>query len=473
MSKIQVYNSLTKRIENFKTLEEGIVKIYLCGPTVYDHAHIGHGRSAVTFDVLRRVLEHFGYKVIMAINYTDIDDKMIDRASQEKIPMNELAERIIKSYEQDMRSLNVLEPAYRPRATEYVGKMIELTEELVKQGYAYITSDGVYFRVKRFNTYGKLSKLKLNNIRPQGDSGSTKENVSDFALMKKSKVNEPFWETAWGKVRPGWHIECSTMAMALLGHTFDIHGGGQDLIFPHHENEIAQSEALTGKPFVSYWVHNGFVTNREEKMSKSLGNFSTIKDVLTQGYTGLEIRYLYLTAHYRKPLEYTKDALQNAQFQVNKLKVTKRTLEQLIQSSKDQQDGDSRISQVCTEVYQNFELALQNDFNTPEALASMFPLLREINALRETQALTKASLQDVLYKFETMMTTLGLNLDEIIDSKLVYSLMDLIIRLRGDARKKKDWETSDRIRNELSELGIVIEDLKENTVWKKSEEREN
>ncbi len=471
---LRVYNSLTNSLEDFEPIEDGKVKMYVCGPTVYDHAHMGHGRFTVVFDFIRRSLEFLGYDVTMVSNYTDIDDKMIKRANEKGISIEELADEMIKSFEDDMRALNVRPPTIRPYATKHMNEMIEMVEQLVDLGHAYSNETGVYFRVSSYPEYGKLSNRNLDEALAQSDESETlnKESPADFALMKLSKPGEPFWDTPWGKMRPGWHIECSAMSTKYLGHTFDIHGGGQDLLFPHHENELAQSVCYSNERFVNYWLHNGFLTSNQEKMSKSLGNFFTLKEIMKKGYTGEDIRFFILTGHYRKPLEFDEEALKNAQQQVKKIKDARVMLEQLVATDGDivQSELIETLVESSEQAITHFREAIINDFNTPNALSALHTFIKDVNtAARSGENVKGIALQGVLDRFVRMLSVLGIAEAENggTDDKEVSGLIELIIDIRGKARKRKDWETSDAIRDKLKSLGFSLEDDKGKTVWKR------
>jgi len=473
MSHLRIYNSLTNDTEEFVPLEDGKVKIYVCGPTVYDHAHMGHGRYTVVFDFIRRALEFLGYDVFFVSNYTDIDDKMITRANERGISIEELAREMIASFEEDMRALNVRPPTVRPYATHHIQEMIDMVQNLISKGHAYSNETGVYFRVSSFADYGKLSNRNLEEALAQSNESEilSKENPADFALMKQSKPNEPFWETPWGKMRPGWHIECSAMSTKYLGELFDMHGGGQDLLFPHHENELAQSVCSTGKAFVRYWLHNGFLTSNKEKMSKSLGNFFTLKEIMKKGYSGEEIRFFILTGHYRKPLEFDEDALISARQQLKKIKEARDILEQLVLAEGDivQSEGISALVKSSEKAIESFRNAILNDFNTPEALAALHPFIKEINSFARSElSIRGTTVVDVLARLKRMLSVLGIAESEgDVDNAEVGGLLDLIITIRGEARKKKDWATSDTIRDRLEVLGFSLEDDKGKTVWKR------
>jgi cysteinyl-tRNA synthetase len=473
-SKLKVYNSYSNSLEEFIPTQDSYVTIYVCGPTVYDHAHMGHARSAIVFDFIRRSLEFFGYTVFFVSNYTDIDDKMINRANEKKITVSELAEEIIRSYEEDMIELIVQQPTVRPKATDHITEMISIVEKLIEKEFAYIVKSGVYFRVHKFKKYGKLANLKIEEMISQDEENEViteKENQADFALMKASKKGEPSWDTPWGKMRPGWHIECSAMAKKYLGNSFDIHGGGQDLLFPHHENEIAQSEAAFNKKFANYWIHNGFLTVNKEKMSKSLSNFFTVKDILKKGYDGLTIRLFVLSAHYRKPLEFSEEELINSKKKLQRIKTAKENLEEIFkrQGSLDQSKELDKLTKKFFEYESEFKSSLLNDFNTPDAIAALFKLIREINKFCNMKIDIKGKHVHYHYRqFNNMLEVLGLSSEiSFVEAPDTDNLMSIILELREKARNIKDYQTSDFIRDKLKLHGFVLVDSKSGTNWKR------
>lgn len=467
---LEIYDTLAKKVRAFEPLEDNLIKMYVCGPTVYDHAHLGHARSAIAFDFIRRVFEYFGYQVYYVSNYTDIDDKMIDRANKRKISIKELADEIIQSYEDDMAVLSVRPPTLRPKATEHINDMLSMVDKLINDGFAYAVEDGVYFRVHKAANYGALSNFKLADSSTEDKSVGNKENAADFALLKLSKEHEPYWETKWGKMRPGWHIECSAMSNKYLGATFDIHGGGQDLAFPHHTNEIAQSECYSGQPFVRYWMHNGFLTIDKEKMSKSIGNFFTIKDILAQGFSGDDIRWFILQAHYRKPLEFNLDLLREAQQQVNRISVAVDGLLTLA-TKKGNVVTDPLIQKFVMDVFEietQFKEALRVDINGPKAVAEFLQVIKLINSfVRENIDLQGSVIEDAVERVQRMLDVLGILQFRENTSADLGGLMDLVIELRATARANKDWATSDKIRDELKAQNIVLEDIQNGTIWKR------
>ncbi|SMP15860.1 cysteinyl-tRNA synthetase [Desulfurobacterium pacificum] len=469
---MKVFDTLTGEKQEFKPLEENTVKMYVCGPTVYDHAHIGHARSAVVFDVIRRWFEYKGYKVIYVRNYTDVDDKIIKRSKEEGIPWNEVAAKYITSYEEDMKALNVKEPTFKPKVTEHIREIIELIQGLIEKGYAYESGGDVYFRVKKFPEYGKLSKRKIEELLAGAriEPGENKEDPLDFALWKRSKEGEPGWESPWGIGRPGWHIECSAMAMKYLGETMDIHGGGLDLIFPHHENEIAQSESYTGKPFARFWIHNGFVMVNKEKMSKSLGNFFTIKEILEK-FNPDVLRFFLLSTHYRSPIDFSFERLEDASRSLKRIQnflESKNIVESLPESE------ETTSTPQVSKYRKAFEEAMDDDFNTAKALGILFELVKEANTLKDkavkNRKISKAGksfILDSLSLVKEALKTLGFKLEKEKSNQIEDELIKLLIEVRSEMRKRKLFDVADRIRDRLKELEITLEDLPTGTIYKR------
>ncbi|BCX88919.1 cysteinyl-tRNA synthetase [Methylomarinovum tepidoasis] len=457
---LKLYNSLTRRKEPFKPLQAGKVRMYVCGMTVYDYCHLGHARVMVVFDVLARYLRWKGFEVTYVRNITDIDDKIIRRAAEEGVPIGELTERFIQAMHEDEKALGCLPPDQEPRATQSIPQIIAMIQTLIDKGYAYVGENGdVYYAVSRFEDYGKLSGKKPEELRAGArvEVSEAKRDPLDFVLWKRAKPGEPAWDSPWGPGRPGWHIECSAMSTACLGAHFDIHGGGADLQFPHHENEIAQSEAATGHPFVNYWVHAGFVRVNQEKMSKSLGNFIRLRDVL-QKYPGEVIRLCLLSSHYRSPLDFSEDSLKAAQAALTRLYTALRGL------PKGEEGEEGRIWR------QRFEAAMDDDLGTPEALAVLFDLAKEINRLRDCDPEKAARLGATL---KTLGKVLGI-LTQDPEAFLKGETADLsdeeierLIEQRDQARKRRDWASADRIRDQLKKKGIVLEDTPQGTLWRR------
>jgi cysteinyl-tRNA synthetase len=462
---LKVYNTLTNQLEPFKPVEEGKVKMYLCGPTVYDNGHLGHGRSSVAFDIIRRYLEYvYGDEnVVFVTNYTDIDDKMINRANEEGISVKELADRIIPEYEADYGALGVKPATIQTLATEYIEQMIEIVETLVKSGHAYELDDGIYFEVDKFEEYGKLSNQKREELQVGAriEADDKKRHPHDFVLWKKEKPGEPSWDSPWGKGRPGWHIECSAMSQSTLGQPFDIHGGGADLTFPHHECEIAQSEAAFGTQFCNVWLHNGFITVDKEKMSKSLGNFSTLKDIF-KNYDPKVVRYLFLTAQYRSPIEFSEDQLKQAGNTVDRLR------DFLLNASNykgSPEQSHEELANVIDKFITGFEAAMNNDFDTPGALASLFEFIKHINKEMAEGILSTNDTQKAIEAVQKVDQVLNIlpELDTTLDSDI-----ESLIKERNQARDNKDWARSDEIRDELTQKGIILDDTPNGTIWKKA-----
>lgn len=463
---LRIYNTLTRQKEEFQTLEPGIVKMYVCGPTVYAAAHIGHAMSVIVFDIIRRYLEYRGYTVRHVMNYTDVDDKIIQRANALGVDPFALAEAHIQEFRQHLIDLNVLPASANPRATRTMDKIQAMIQGLIDKGYAYVASNGdVYFRVTRIEHYGKLSGRRLEDMQAGAriEIGEEKEHPMDFALWKAAKPGEPAWDSPWGKGRPGWHIECSAMNLSELGEQIDIHGGGNDLIFPHHENEIAQSEAFTGKPFARYWVHNGMLQLGGEKMSKSIGNLVTIEEFLAH-HEGDALRMLVLNGSYRAPLTYSEESLEAAERGLERLRsglkpastsapgAPEETLTALVEQNKTTQDA--------------FIAAMDDDFNTAGALAALFDLTRAINTARDAGA-TKDQLRPAQLTLRTLTSVLGLRLNakKAADAR-VDKMVDVLVEVRAQLRQQKNWAMSDLIRDRLKELGVVLEDSKEGTTWR-------
>jgi len=447
---MKIYNTLSGRKEEFQP-QGSEVKTYVCGVTPYDDCHIGHAMSYIIFDVVRRYLEHLGYKVKHVQNFTDIDDKIIARANAQGIATQELSGRFIERYFTDMDALNIQRAHVYPRATQEIPRMIEVIQALVNKGHAYPSGGSVYFRVRSKPDYGKLSHRRLDDMAPEGESEG-KEHHLDFALWKATKPGEPAWESPWGLGRPGWHIECSVMSLTYLGITLDIHGGGQDLIFPHHENEIAQSESYNGAPFVRYWLHNGLLQFGSEKMSKSLGNLITVREALER-YGADALRLFVLSSHYRSPLTYSEEALEAAQKGVERLR-------QALQPG----NTDAKGETLDAEPYRKrFVEAMDDDFGTPQAVAALFDLARSINTWKE-QGKDVSQAQDTLHELAGL---LGLTLKEEQELSLeAQPLVELLIKIRAELRTAKQWQLADRIRAGLVELGITLEDTSQGTTWK-------
>jgi cysteinyl-tRNA synthetase len=461
---MQIYNSLTRKKEEFKPIHEGKVGIYACGPTVYNYFHIGNARPFITFDVLRRQLEREGYQVTFVQNFTDIDDKMIRRANEEGITVRELADRFIAEYYVDAKALGIRPATVHPKATEHIAEIIQLITRLIDNGHAYATPSGdVYYRVSAFPGYGKLSGQNMED-RETGASErlnveTDKESPEDFALWKAQKPGEPAWDSPWGKGRPGWHIECSAMSMKYLGETIDIHCGGKDLLFPHHENEVAQSECATGKPFARYWMHNGFINIDNEKMSKSLGNFFTVRDILKE-YEPEDVRMFMLSAHYRSPINFSREMMAQAHAALQRLYTARDQLLFLRRSAKDQpltEEENALLARVAGDA-KRFDEAMDDDLNTADALSAVFELVKDANVtLNENSA--KAAVEKTLQALTELTDVLGL-LSREAEEKLPGEIQALA-DARAQARKEKNWARSDELRDALKAAGYLVEDTKQ------------
>jgi cysteinyl-tRNA synthetase len=465
---VKFYNTLTKKKEIFKPLKEGHVGMYNCGPTVYSYAHIGNFRSYVFADLLRRYLEWKGLKVKQVMNLTDVDDKTIRNSQKEKVPLREFTEKYEKIFFEDLKSLNIKPATLYPKATEHIKEMVAIVKDLLEKGYAYKGDDGIYFSIRKFKGYGKLSGTSLEGLKAGARVSQDeydKERASDFALWKfwSKEDGDVFWETGIGKGRPGWHIECTAMSTKYLGQTFDVHTGGVDLIFPHHENEIAQSEAFTGKRFVNCWMHNEHLLVDGQKMAKSLGNFFTLRNLIKKGHSPKAIRYFLLSAHYRTKLNFTADALKGAE-------ETVKGLENFAAEMRAAREGKSsaRIKSILEAARKDFEASLDDDLNTPLALTAMFDMVKEINRL---SPLSAEDAKQVLGLVLDMDKILGLGLSEM--GKVWHSpeeagpeIMDLIVK-RESFRKEKKWKDADHIRDSLKKNGIVVEDTPQGPRWKK------
>jgi cysteinyl-tRNA synthetase len=460
---MRIYNTLTRRKDEFVPIEPGKVRIYVCGMTVYDYCHLGHARVMVVFDTVVRYLRHLGYAVTYVRNITDIDDKIIQRALKNGESVKTLTDRFVQAMHEDERALAVLPPDLEPRATESIADIIALISRLQANGSAYVGSSGdVFFSVSGFEHYGALSGKHLEDLRAgeRVDVDNAKRDPMDFVLWKMAKPDEPSWVSPWGAGRPGWHIECSAMALCHLGNHFDIHGGGMDLQFPHHENEIAQSEAATGEPFVNYWMHNGFVRVNEEKMSKSLGNFFTVRDVLAR-YRPETVRFFILNSHYRSPLNYSDENLDEAHAALARLYTAVRGVERL----------PKVLDKESASFIERFEAAMQDDFNTPLAISVLFELTREINRQKILDTGYAGQLAATLLD---LAAVIGLLTDDpevffkhAVSNQLDEQAIASAIQQRLLARKEKNWAESDRLRDELKSQGVILEDSAQGTTWRR------
>lgn len=466
---LKIYNTLTKQKEEFVPLNPPLVKMYMCGPTVYDYFHIGNARSFILSDIVRRYLEYKGYVVTFVMNLTDVDDKIIKKANQEGKSAKEVAEFYIKEFFSDIEKLKIKPATYYPRATEFMNDMIEMIKRLEEKGIAYNVDGNVFYDVSKFTGYGKLSGKNTEELEvgARVEVNEEKKHPLDFALWKKAKEGEPYWESPWGKGRPGWHIECSAMSCKLLGESFDIHAGGHDLIFPHHENEIAQSEAANEKPFAKYWLHFGFLNINEEKMSKSLGNFFTAREVLKK-YSAEAIRLFFAQAHYRGPLNFSDELLQAAEKGVEKIQNLAEKVEEELQ--KNSNDG-KQVKFDFKIWYEKFEQAMDDDFNSAQAVAAMFDFTREVNrVIAENENLNKEFYSNVkTFLNKTAEDVLGIITFQKKENlpSLENELIELLIKIRTEAKQNKNYALSDKIRDELKNLGVLLQDTKEGTSYKK------
>ncbi|MCB9132849.1 MAG: cysteine--tRNA ligase [Anaerolineales bacterium] len=459
---IQVYNTLTRRKEPFETVEPGKVRMYVCGPTVYDKAHIGHAMSAIVFDVVRRYLEYKGYQVDHVMNFTDVDDKIIRRSIEAGDDPFAIANRYIGEFKRHIAELGILPATNYPQVSETIDEIVEMVQGLQESRYAYTMDGDVYFRVRHDDDYGKLSRRKLDEAMAgtRVESDETKEDVNDFALWKSQKPGEPAWPSPWGPGRPGWHIECSAMALKHLGEEIDIHGGGNDLVFPHHENEIAQTESYTGRPFARFWMHNGMLQLKGEKMSKSLGNLVTIDDFLAQHEASV-LRLLILSSHYRKPLAYNDTVVEDNARALARLRGALRPAVGAITSG----GAVDSLLAAAEQTRRGFEEAMDDDFNTAGALGCLFELVTEINRARDAGVAAEplAAAQDVLAELAGI---LGLQLSSEATGAEAAPFIDLLLEMRSKLRAAKQFALADEIRNRLTDLGVMVEDTREGSTWR-------
>lgn len=459
---LKIFNTLTGKVEEFKPIKVGIVHMYTCGPTVYDYAHIGNFRTYVFIDLLKRYLKFLGYKVVHVMNITDVDDKTIKGASQKGISLREYTDFYLQKFMEDLEALRIEKADYFPRATEHIDEMVKIIKVLLEKGFAYKKGDSIYFRISSFPEYGKLSKMEISPDKSYSRIDSDeydKEYMSDFALWKGRKEGEPYWETEIGEGRPGWHIECSAMSMKYLGETFDIHVGGVDLIFPHHENEIAQSESFSGKKFVNYWIHCNHLIVEGEKMSKSKGNFYTLRDLLSKGWRPMTIRYLLLSTHYRNLLNFTFNGLAQAEQTLQRIENFLIELE----TSKSGKESNPEISELIRNAEKGFVEGMNDDLNISIALSSVFEFIREVNKIMSKNPLSEIDKEKILSFFKKIDSVLA------ILPERKRELPPEIIRMieeREEARRAKDFVRADRIREELRKMGIILEDTREGVRWK-------
>ncbi len=468
---MKIYNTLTKSKEDFKPLEEGKVRMYVCGPTVYNYIHIGNARPMIVFDTVRRYMEYKGMKVNYVSNFTDVDDKIIKKANEEGVSAEEIANRYIEECKKDMNDLNVKPATTHPLATQEIDGMIAMIADLIEKGYAYEKNGTVYFRTRQFKDYGKLSHKNLDDLQSGNRSllvsgTDEKEDSLDFVLWKPKKEGEPFWKSPWSDGRPGWHIECSVMSKKYLGDQIDIHAGGEDLVFPHHENEIAQSEAANGKEFAHYWMHNGFLNIDNKKMSKSLGNFFTVREV-GEKYDLQVLRFFMLSAHYRSPLNFSAELMEAAKNGLERILTAVARLNQMENAASVEaltEEEKKLISQAETFV-KKFEAAMEDDFNTADAISAIFELVKFANT-NVREASTKALVADIKNKVVTLCDVLGIITEK--EEEMLDSDIEALIEERQAARKAKNFARADEIRNELLEKGIILEDTRQGVVWKRA-----
>ncbi|MGL5279727.1 MAG: cysteine--tRNA ligase [Cetobacterium sp.] len=471
---IKIYNTLKGELEIFKPLKDGEVSMYVCGPTVYNYIHIGNARPAIFFDTVRRYFEFRGYKVKYVQNFTDVDDKMIRKANEEGVTLQDIAKKYIDAYFEDTAKVNLKEEGMiRPKATEHIGEMIKIIKTLIEKGYAYESQGDVYFDVNSYKQeYGELSGQSIDDLKSGAriDVSEIKKDPLDFALWKKAKEGEPFWNSPWGKGRPGWHIECSAMSNKYLGPTFDIHGGGQDLIFPHHENEIAQSKCGTGGEFARYWIHNGYINIKGEKMSKSLGNFFLLREVLEQ-FEGRVIRFFILSSHYRKPIDFSDNELIQSKAGLERIENAISRGKEILTSKPVEAGSDlTELKEILEISKDKFIRCMDEDFNTAGGIGAIFELVKELNKAGEIDKISKVGfevLEDTIEYIRVVMEEVfGVLLKvEVQVGDMTTELIEFLLELRREARDNKDWAFSDKVRDRLLEMGIKIKDGKEKTTW--------
>ena len=465
---MKLYNTLTRQKEEFQPIDSEKVTMYVCGPTVYNYIHVGNARPQVVFDVLRRYFEYKGLEVDYLVNFTDIDDKLIKKANKEDRTVKEIAERYIKEFKTDAEGLLIDESnTFHPKATEHVEDMIEFIKDLIEKGYAYESNGDVYFDTTKIENYGKLSKKNIEDLisGSRVEISEIKKNPMDFALWKNAKPNEPSWESPWGKGRPGWHIECSAMAKKYLGDTIDIHAGGEDLQFPHHENEIAQSESLTGKPFANYWLHNAMINIENKKMSKSEGNFFTVREI-GEEYDLEVLRFFLLSAHYRKPLNFSKENMEQSKNGLERLYIGKKNIEHLIEisQSKELTSKDDEIKTEIDKLEQKFRDSMEDDINTADAISVLFEVIRYANTHLNKDT-PRGVLEYTLDKLETLSNILGLlsRKEELLEEEILE-----LIEKRNQARKDKNYKLADEVRDSLIQKGILLEDTPDGVKWRRA-----
>ena len=468
---MKIYNTMSKRKEEFVPLEEGKVKMYVCGPTVYNFIHIGNARPMIVFDTVRRYFEYKNYDVNFVSNFTDVDDKIIKKANEEGVTAEEISKRYIEECKKDMEGMNIQPATKNPLATEEIGGMISMIETLIEKGYAYEKNGTVYYRTRKFAEYGKLSHKNLDDLQSGGrallvSGEDEKEDSLDFVLWKPKKEGEPEWKSPWGEGRPGWHIECSEMSKKYLGEQIDIHAGGEDLIFPHHENEIAQSEAANGKEFAKYWMHNGFLNIDNRKMSKSLGNFFTVREI-SEKYDLQVLRFFMLSAHYRSPLNFSAELMEAAKNGLERITTAAENLKFLINNARTEDMSEDERKKLAGSIayVENFEKAMDDDFNTADAISAVFELVKYMNTTTDG-ASSKEYLQNLFDCLIRLTDVLGIIVDK--EDEILASDIEALIEERQAARKAKNFARADEIRDELLAKGIILKDTREGVQWKKA-----
>lgn len=466
---MKLYNTLTRKKETFKPIEEGKVRMYVCGPTVYNLIHIGNARPMIVFDTVRRYFEYKGYEVNYVSNFTDVDDKIIKKAMEEGVDAKVISERYIKEAQKDMAAMNVKEATHHPKATEEIDGMIDMIQALIEKGHAYVSEGTVYFRTRSFPEYGKLSKKNIDDleaghreIKVTGEEG--KEDPLDFVLWKPKKEGEPSWPSPWGEGRPGWHIECSVMSKKYLGEEIDIHAGGEDLIFPHHENEIAQSEACNGKMFAHYWMHNGFLNINNVKMSKSLGNFFTVREI-SEKYDLQVLRFFMLSAHYRSPLNFSADLMEASKNGLDRIVTAAERLRSLTGTQAAMSDDEKAVLAQLEALVGKYEQAMEDDFNTADAISAIFEIVKLSN-VSVSENSSKALISKFVERIETLCGVLGIETKR--QEMLLDADIEALIGQRQEARKARDFARADAIRDELAQKGIILEDTREGVKWKRA-----